>query len=132
MSVRLFKHKLKIMLEKEEEFEFPQFIHDVRKCLGACRRVVCEDTGIKEKKLRDIELGVFCTAPLDAIAKLCQYYGLPKALMTRKAKEYVAINAVVKSNKYLVLRNYALRDSRDTDSSMSTKIFCEAREDDCI
>lgn len=90
MSVRLCEHKVKFMLENEKDYDFPEFIKQIRKCLGRSRTLVSEDTGIAHRTLCRIEAGEFAIPPLDKIGLLAKYYKVSRNVLSKKCKEYLA------------------------------------------
>lgn len=90
MSVRCLKHKVKSLVEDEHEFSFHDFIFRLRQCLGASRRLVSDDTGITQSRLANLENGNFLEIDLAEVLIICEYYSVPKALLIKKSKEFVA------------------------------------------
>lgn len=97
MGVKVFKHKVKSLVETEHEYTFPEFIFKLRKSLGASRKVACEDTGISESRLVNLENGNFTQFPEHELPLLCEYYSIPRSLLCRKAKLFVYEKFVDKS-----------------------------------
>ncbi len=89
MGVRLCEHKVKFMLENEKEYDFPEFIRQIRKSLGRPRPLVSSDTGVSEWAIYRLEVGDFAIAPIDKVIALAEYYNVPRHILVRKCKNYL-------------------------------------------
>lgn len=108
MGVNVYKLKVKSLVESEHDFEFPEFIFRLRKCYGTPRSMVCQDTGIGDSRLVNLEAGSFSEFPSAEILLLSEYYKVPCSLLNRKAKEFTAGKFVEKSR----FRRLMLREKR--------------------
>lgn len=89
MSRKIWELKIDVMMKREKEMDFPEFIRQLRSILGFSRKVVADDTGITRAKLLDLEHGHFSMIPKEEIIHaLAEYYEVPLDFLKRKCEEY--------------------------------------------
>lgn len=85
------KSHLKQTISSQETYDFPEFLHELRKSIGVSRQVVADDLGIHYMKIVYLESGAFKQFPeVEIISKLARYFGAPENLMQKKALKFVA------------------------------------------
>jgi len=87
MSLTLYKTKKQSIIDNEAELTFGSFIKKLRSVWGPSRDFVSKDTEITASRLRALEEDNFSVYPEEEIAILARYYGIPRSLLHRKAKE---------------------------------------------
>ena len=91
MSLReeMMDLKLKELMKREDQYEFPLFMRLVRKTLGLSRKSVAETLAVSESKMYYLEDGKFVRGPdPEFIASLAHYYGLNGRFIMKKFGEY--------------------------------------------
>ena len=108
---RIFKIKIKSVIEVEHNFDFPEFLLNLRKASGLSRKKMsenlkdCEGLNLTVSRINNLETGNFIGHPEETNA-LAAYYGVPKALMNLKLKDYLAERHLERS-KFRRLRKSA-------------------------
>jgi transcriptional regulator with XRE-family HTH domain len=96
----LQKVKVEVMLKRQGDSEFPEFLRNLRLLLGFTRKVVAADLGLQIARLIDLEKGYFSKMPdEEVINMITDYYDLPPGFLNLKAVEYVAKKDAEKSKK---------------------------------
>lgn len=81
---------LKILIERERELNFPQFLKVVRKLFGISREYVACHSHISPWQLYRWESGEFKRSiHVSDLLGISDYYGIPFKLLTRKMMDYV-------------------------------------------
>jgi hypothetical protein len=82
--------KIKNLLERENEYEFPEFLSLLREYVGGNRKTVAKELNISDFLLFHWEHGNFkkCIKPSN-LALLSDYYKVPFKIMNRKMKEFL-------------------------------------------
>ncbi len=89
MSRKIWQLKLDVIMAREKELEFPEFIRQLRTILGFSRKVVSDDTGISKAKLLDLEGGHFSLMPKHGMIELlADYYEVSKELLNEKCEKF--------------------------------------------
>ena len=123
MDVRLCEDKVKFIIYNHERYDFPKFIEELRESWGRTRARTAEDTGIGVRNLFRLERGEFSIVPEDKVILLARYLRVPKAILIRKCKEYVAIKALNESRRHVVLRiDDEDSDRRGADQPMPSSV----------
>ncbi len=100
MSKNMWKIKVEIMMRKQDEYEFPEFIRNLRMLLGFSRKSVAQDLGFSLAKLIDLERGYFCKLPdEEVLLKITDYYDLPQDFLKSKVLVFVAKKEMEKTQK---------------------------------
>lgn len=83
--------KIQQLLEREEEYDFPEFLSLLRENIGSNRKAVAKETNLSDFLLFHWEHGNFkkCIKASN-LAILSDYYQIPFKLLNRKMKEYIA------------------------------------------
>lgn len=86
----VLKLKIKKLLAKEAQYDFPKFMRFIRKTYSITRKEVAETMGVSESKIYYMEAGNFKKS-LDAhfLDTLANYYAIDKVLLWRKHNLYL-------------------------------------------
>ncbi len=82
--------KIRDIIRREEEYEFPEFLRLLRETVGGNRKFVAKELNISDFLLFHWEHGNFkrCIKPHN-LALVCDYYNIPFNLMNAKMKKYL-------------------------------------------
>lgn len=84
------KFEVEKIKHNHQEYEFPEFISQLRRALCLNRQVICDDLEMPYLKLFYLELGSFKKVPdTDILNKLAEYFDIPLSLLAKKAKDYI-------------------------------------------
>lgn len=87
--------RIKNIMDKESEFDFPEFVRCIRKSLSLSRKEMSKEMGIHEMKLYYLEFGKFKRMPeLWILTSLADYFGMPKEILIHKAKMWISKDEV--------------------------------------
>lgn len=88
MFRKIVQLKIEVILKREKEYEFPEFLKQIRDLIGFTRKTVCQDTGISRATMLDLEHGNFARTKEEPLKILNNYYGLPEGLLIKKSNDY--------------------------------------------
>lgn len=116
MGAISYKHIIKFMLENEKSYDFPTLMKKLRTTFGVPRSKVTEATGITQDRLYNLESGKFVCFPKEDINLLADYYNVPKKILHKKWKEYLALKTLFTNGKTICMRiEHEVCDTRATD-----------------
>lgn len=83
-------NKINELVERANEYEFPELISMLRESVGSTRKKMSEEVKISEYLLFRWEHGEFkkCIKPMQ-IAKMSDYYQVPFKFLNTKMKEFL-------------------------------------------
>ncbi len=81
--------KIKEIVKRHGEYEFPLFLTMLRKAIGYTRVTCSIDTGISCTRLHFLEAGRFKKIDKWEVHILAAYYGVPEKLLNRKANSFI-------------------------------------------
>ena len=97
----LTKEKVSNLIDKENKYEFPQFLTEIRKCFGLTRRSACKDMKFPEMKMFHLEAGVFRNhVAFEEIQQIAEYYDIDSHLLKSKADEFITEGKGIPQHKY--------------------------------
>ncbi len=81
--------RMKFLIERENLYEFPEFITRLRKVLGKSKSAVSIDLGISYDQLFRLECGRFLSCKLKRIEKIAEYYGVFPKILEEKCRKFL-------------------------------------------
>lgn len=96
----LTKEKVSYLIAKENKYDFPQFLTEIRKCFGLTRRSACKEMQYPEMKMFHLESGTFRRhVPFEDIIQISEYYDVDSSILKQKADEFISEGKGIPQNK---------------------------------